>query len=108
MQKHMKPFSLVSLISISILNNAWSQSNPAEDYVGNYAAKIDTTSRVVIRRENKGLTMEFVGQGRVSISTIGADRFIVSRVRPKPFIKLKNNNPSKTIKLHRIQPLPKL
>jgi len=103
----MKTFNLVSLISISILNNAWSQSNSAEDYVGNYTAKIDTTSRVVIRRENKGLTMEFVGQGRVSISTIGTDRFSVSRVRPKANIEFKRDNAGKTIKFNWIQPLPK-
>src|SRR5260221_14496477 len=52
--------------------------------------------------------MEFVGQGRVSISTIGADRFSVNRVRPKAIIEFKRDNAGKTIKFNWIQPLPKV
>ena len=103
----MRNLGIVFFISISIPNSVWAQSNSADDYIGNYAAKIDTTSLVVIRKENDGLTMEFVGQGRVSISRIGTDRFSVSRVRPKAIIEFKRDNAGKTTKFKWIQPLPK-
>jgi hypothetical protein len=106
----MKPFTFLFLISFSFLNCALGQSNNADagaDYVGNYFAKIDSLSRMVIRKENNGFTMEFVGQGRVSISSMGGDRFSVNRVRPEAIIEFKRDSTGKVTKFKWIQPLPK-
>ena len=106
----MNHFGLLFLLSLSSLTQSLAQSKPEEkkgdDYVGNYFFKLDTASRIVIRKENNGLTMEFVGQGRVSIANIGKERFSVSRVRPKAVIEFKRDAAGAVTRFNWIQPIP--
>jgi hypothetical protein len=102
----MKSFCLVILLSITL--SATAQVTSTNDYVGHYAAKLDSLSPIVIRKEGASYTIEFVGQGRVSMSLAGKDRFKVSRVRPKANVEFVRDEKGRTTKFKWLQPIPKM
>lgn len=102
----MKGLILALLLLISLLASA--QVNRADDYAGHYAAKLDSLSRIVIRKEGKGYTIEFVGQGRTSLTALGPDRFKANRVKPNATVEFIRDGSGKTTKLKWNQTIPKM
>lgn len=100
----MKP--LLFLVAILFSVCSFAQTEVATDYVGQYAAKLDSLSKVIIRRSGNGFSIEFVGQGRTSMTAIGKDRFKVSRVRPKANLEFLRDAQGRTTKFKWIQPIP--
>lgn len=99
-------FSLFVLILIKpVLAQDKYSINP-DEYLGIYQARIDANSSIIIKKEKEKLIAQLVGQGEVSMTSIGKDRFIPNRVRPKSIIEFVRDKSGKPIQLKWIQPLP--
>jgi hypothetical protein len=99
------PFLFIFILVKPALAQDKSSINP-DEYIGRYLSRLDTGFSIIVKKEKGKLIAQFIGQGEVPMTSIGKDRFIPNRVRPKAVMEFVRDNNGKTIQLKWIQPLP--
>lgn len=103
----MKYNFLITYFLLTSFNSLIAQKN-FDALIGKYRPNIDTSFRFIIRKENNGLTLEIVGQGKSPMTYISENRFSLNMVRPKAIIEFSKDPAGNIEKFKWLQNLPKL
>src|SRR5882672_1283894 len=87
--------------------NAGKKSDSFDELLGTYQPLVDSLIKFNVKKENKNLILEIVGQGKTQLSRISVNRFRMKQVKPEANVEFIKDGQGIVQKFLWIQEIPK-